>query len=82
MFMQIVLAIHELNRRRNKKVIHRGLTPDNILITKNKTLKLGDFGHAKVLNNDLSFGMTNMRANKYMSPEQISDAKSSIKSDI
>jgi len=69
MYMHIILAIHELNRDKNKKVIHRRITPNNILISKNNTLKLSDFGHAKVLSNELSFAMTSMKANKYMSPE-------------
>jgi serine/threonine protein kinase len=69
MFMHIVLAIHELNRDRNKKILHRRITPDNILVSKNLTLKLCDFGHAKILDKDLSFGMTSMQANKYMAPE-------------
>ena len=69
MYMHIVLAIHELNHDKNKKVIHRRLTPNNILISKNNTLKLGDFGHSKILEGELSFAMTSMKANKYMSPE-------------
>ena len=67
--MDVVLALHELNRDKNKRVLHRRLTPDNILISKNNTLKLSDFGHAKVLEKDLSFAMTSLKANKYMSPE-------------
>ena len=56
MWMHIVLSLYELNKDNKKtKVIHRGLTPDNILIDKNYTLKLGDFGHAKILENDEAF---------------------------
>ena len=67
--MHIVLALHELNRSKKKKVLHRGIHPENILIDENKVLKLGDFGHAKVLNHENSFAMTNIKVSKYMSPE-------------
>ena len=69
MWMHIVLSLHELNKNNKNKVIHRGITPDNILIDENNTLKLGDFGHAKILDNDNSFVMTSMKASKYLSPE-------------
>ncbi len=80
--MHIVLSLHELNKNSKNKVIHRGITPDNILIDENNTLKLGDFGHAKILGNENSFVMTTMKASKYLSPEQVMQAKSSLKSDI
>jgi len=69
MWMHLTLALHELNRNQKNKIIHRGITPDNILIDENFVLKLGDFGHAKVLNNENSFAITNIKASKYMSPE-------------
>lgn len=69
MWMFIVLAIHELNRNKKNKICHRGITPDNILIDENFVLKLGDFGHSKIVNHDNSFAMTNINASKYMAPE-------------
>ena len=69
MWMNIVLSLYELNKANKNKVIHRGITPDNILIDKNFTLKLGDFGHAKVLDSDDTFSLTSMEASKYMAPE-------------
>jgi len=67
--MYITLSIHELNRDKKNKVLHRGILPENILIDENHILKLGDFGHAKILNNENSFAMTNIKASKYMAPE-------------
>ena len=66
--MYAVLSIHELSRK-NKKVCHRGITPDNILIDSNFVLKLGDFGHSKIVNYDTSFAMTDIKVSKYMAPE-------------
>jgi serine/threonine protein kinase len=58
--MYITLSIHELNRDKKNKVLHRGILPENILIDENHILKLGDFGHAKILKNENSFAMTNI----------------------
>jgi len=69
MWMHIVLALHELNKNQKQKVIHRGLTPDNILIGNGGILKLGDFGHAKTLESQKSFVETTMKASKYLAPE-------------
>ena len=82
MWMNIVLSLYELNKANKNKVIHRGITPDNILIDKNYTLKLGDFGHAKILENNDSFTLAEIKNSKYMAPEQITQSKSSLKSDI
>ena len=71
MWMDIVLSLHELNKSSKNKVIHRGITPDNILIDSSGTLKLGDFGHAKTVTNDKSFYETAIKATKYLSPEQV-----------
>ena len=67
--MQIVLALHELNKNQKNKVIHRGITPDNILIDQCGVCKLGDFGHAKTLDSEKSFVETSMKASKYLAPE-------------
>ena len=47
MWMYIVLSLHELNKNNKNKVMHRGITPENILMDENNTLKPGDFGHDK-----------------------------------
>ena len=72
MWMHIVLALHELNKNQKNKVIHRGLIPDNILIDGSGILKLGDFGHAKMMESEKSFVETSMKASKYLAPEQVS----------
>jgi serine/threonine protein kinase len=45
-FRQICLGVRELHRR---GIVHRDLKPDNIFITADFQIKIGDFGFAKLL---------------------------------
>lgn len=47
-FVQICLALEYVHGR---KVLHRDLKTQNIFLTGNNTVKLGDFGISKVLEN-------------------------------
>ncbi len=71
------------------QIIHRDLKPNNILVTKDGTPKLLDFGIAKILNPDfagdtLAPTQTGMRlmTPEYASPEQIRGDKLTTASDI
>lgn len=65
-----------------QKILHRDLKPGNIFLDLNSDVKLGDFGLARVLNNESQFAFTHVGTPYYMSPEQIHDQKYNEKSDI
>ena len=77
-FIQIcegVKYIHE------KKIIHRDLKPNNIFLTKDNKIKIGDFGLAKTLAFQ-NQAKTNVGAPAYLSPEILNDEPYDYKSDI
>jgi NIMA (never in mitosis gene a)-related kinase len=47
-FIQLVYGVKSLH---SKNVLHRDLKSANVFLTSNKTLKIGDFGISKVLDN-------------------------------
>jgi serine/threonine-protein kinase len=65
-------------------IIHRDLKPENILIDSNRTLKIVDFGIAKIINNDIDSSKTTIMAltPSYAAAEQINAQKISVKTDI
>ena len=63
-------------------LIHRDVTPHNIMIGFNGDIKLIDFGIAKVSGVDLTNSGVVKGKFSYMSPEQISGVKIDYKSDI
>jgi tetratricopeptide (TPR) repeat protein/tRNA A-37 threonylcarbamoyl transferase component Bud32 len=83
-FRQICAAVHYAHQQ---LVIHRDLKPGNILITADGTVKLLDFGVAKVFTqNESEHTLTALDARiltpKYASPEQISGEPVGTASDI
>ena len=77
--IQITLA---LNHMHTKHILHRDIKSQNIFLTKNNMVKLGDFGISKSLDQTLQKAMTVIGTPYYLSPEIISNIPYSYKSDI
>lgn len=66
----------------DRKIIHRDLKSTNIFLTKENTIKLGDFGIATVLSNTLEKAKTIIGSPYYLSPEIIDNKPYNMKTDI
>jgi len=78
-FIQISLALQYMH---DEHILHRDLKTQNIFLTKNNMIKLGDFGIAKVLEGTLEMAKTVIGTPYYMSPELFRNQPYSYKSDI
>ena len=65
-----------------KHILHRDIKTQNIFLTKNNMVKLGDFGISKSLEGSLAQAKTVIGTPYYLSPEIISNVPYSYKSDI
>ncbi len=84
----IASTLHYINNSINPEtgqllnLVHRDVTPHNVMIGFNGDIKLIDFGIAKVEGVDLTSAGVVKGKFSYMSPEQISGSKLSHRSDI
>lgn len=78
-FTQICLAIKHIH---DKKILHRDLKSQNIFLTENGLIKLGDFGIAKCLNLTMEKASTIVGTPYYLSPEIVQNQPYNFKSDI
>mmetsp|Transcript_9901 Transcript_9901/g.36909 ORF Transcript_9901/g.36909 Transcript_9901/m.36909 type:complete len:876 (-) Transcript_9901:98-2725(-) len=78
-FAQLLLAVEFLHSR---KVLHRDLKSQNIFLMKDGTVKLGDFGIARVFERTLDMAKTSIGTPLYMSPEVCNNRPYNYKSDI
>ena len=78
-FVQICLALKHIHDR---KILHRDLKTQNIFLMRNGTVKLGDFGIAKVLDHTTAFTKTSIGTPYYLSPEICQGKSYNAKSDI
>jgi tetratricopeptide (TPR) repeat protein len=66
----------------NKNVIHRDIKPANVMINKENTVKIMDFGLAKILSDSEMEGTSVKGTPLYMSPEQIQGKRVDHRTDI
>jgi NIMA (never in mitosis gene a)-related kinase len=78
-FCQLCLAVKHLH---SKKVIHRDIKAQNVMLTHDDDVKLGDFGISKILENTGDFAHTSLGTPYYLSPEICSGQKYNFKTDI
>jgi NIMA (never in mitosis gene a)-related kinase len=78
-FTQICLALKHIHDR---KIIHRDIKSQNVFLTENGMIKLGDFGIAKSLEWTWQKAMTVVGTPYYLSPEILLNKPYSYKSDI
>ncbi|XP_054644994.1 serine/threonine-protein kinase Nek1 isoform X3 [Dunckerocampus dactyliophorus] len=78
-FVQICLAIKHIHDR---KILHRDIKSQNIFLTKDGTVQLGDFGIARVLNSTVELARTCIGTPYYLSPEICENKPYNNKSDI
>lgn len=78
-FSQLVLALQYIH---SKHVLHRDLKPQNVFLTKNGVVKLGDFGVARVMSSSLEQATTMIGTPYYLPPESWSGQSYNAKADI
>ncbi|XP_046329460.2 serine/threonine-protein kinase Nek1-like isoform X2 [Haliotis rufescens] len=78
-FVQTCLAIKHIHDR---KILHRDIKSQNIFLTSDGRIQIGDFGIAKVLNSTVELARTCIGTPYYLSPEIVENKPYNNKSDI
>ena len=78
-FVEIVAAVKYIHSR---KIIHRDIKVENIFISSDNNVKLGDFGISKSLENSMDLAQSGVGTPYYLSPEICQGLKYNFKTDI
>lgn len=78
-FSQLCLAVDFLHQN---KVLHRDLKPQNVFLTSNNMVRLGDFGVARTLESTMEMAQTFVGTPYYLSPELVRNEPYNSKSDM
>jgi len=78
-FTEATLALKYMH---DKHVLHRDLKSQNLFLTSQDRLRIGDFGISKVLENTAAFAKTTIGTPYYLSPEICMEKPYSFASDI
>ncbi|XP_075707875.1 serine/threonine-protein kinase Nek3 isoform X2 [Rhinoderma darwinii] len=78
-FVQICLAVQHIHE---KRVLHRDIKSKNIFLTQRRTIKLGDFGSARVLSSPMAYACTYVGTPYYVPPEIWENLPYNNKSDM
>jgi serine/threonine protein kinase len=79
-FYQIMTALHYLHTTR--KVVHRDLKAENVLLDSNNNIRLVDFGLSKAFTKDNPFLVTACGSPGYVAPEVINEQRYTAAADI
>ena len=74
--------LEALEHLHSRGVVHRDIKPDNIFVTESGSVKLGDFGIAKIDTSHETMAGTVIGTPGYMSPEQFRGEDVDIRSDL
>ena len=80
MLIQILVALRHLHM--DHRILHRDLKPQNIFLTKDGIVKLGDFGVSTVLTGSIDFAKTFCGSPYYLAPELCEEKPYNGKADM